>query len=582
MNRYHVLYYQEQTQLFLFNGFYFQTYWNQPGGIMQYIGSFFTQFNYYPFVGACIYAAAIGFIWLLTNTIWKYYKMERWYFVTSIPAICMLFANIDLNFRLSYTLCLLAVLVVFRLYLSLPSHYRFIAAIILLLILYLTAGGSMFLLAFLIWFDICLSSRTGKRPILILTVKSIALILICLLIPHLSGQFLYVATLEETYLAHSPFALIFPNHFYKAAWIAIPFLLIASTGLGKLFGIGKKQTWISTTINTLLIVGMVAFGVFSVYSKQADLTIKMSYELDREEWSKVLEDSPKALPSELSSYFTDIALYETGALANRMFHYAQVGPTGLLLGHKNGYFNRYCMGNLMYRLGLIAEAKHCAFEALVGNTNFKEPNAQTLQYLVTTSILQRNTADFNKYIRYFEQSLFYRPWAKQQKQRMEQVVADPDLQIPQLVKPANNDDFFINYKHPEDALIRLLEKEPNHQMAFEYLMAFYMLQMDFEATKQCFDRYYANFNYPKIPVHYEEFLALYRHLNKDAFFSYPVSKEMIDRFDMMYLLLTAPQSTDEEIKTLLKSRYGNTYWYYITFPLALTHKTSEYETKTIY
>jgi hypothetical protein len=450
----------------------------------------------------------------------------------------------------------------------------------LLALLYLIGGGNLFLAALLIVLDSFLPGQRDKKSLAGKISLNLLLVVFCLLLPFFAWRFWYVAPLKEAFLGTSPFALFFPNYFYMTAWIALPVLLVISARLKKIRSKEPKQERRIVFVNAALIAGMLISGVYFVYNKQTNLTVRMSYAIDREDWETVLTDAPKSLPSELSCYFTNIALCKTGELSGKMFHYAQVGPTGLLLGHKNGYFNRYCMGIVFYHLGVIAEAKHCAFEALVGNSNFKEPNVQTLKYLVITSIQQRNTSDFNKYIRFFEQSLFYRDWAKQQKQRMNSAQQDSSLPIPQLSQPAVFDDFFVNYKYPHSALMHLLDDDPHHKMAFEYLMAHYLLQRDFDAAKSCFDKYYAGFNYPEIPRHYEEFLVLYYHANKKAERNYPVNREAVERFEKFQLLAMAPST--EEIREVLKSRYGNTYWYYVTFPLSSNLKTSDYETKTIY
>jgi hypothetical protein len=402
----------------------------------------------------------------------------------------MIFANADLNFRLSYTLSLLLILGFFRIYLSLSLRYRFSGAVLMIFLVYLIAGGNVFLFLLLILSDLFFGK---KEPDIAQKLgKAFVWTALSLAVPWCAWKFWYVVPLKEAFLEASPWNLFYPNYFYMTTWLAFPVLLIICLVFKKPRQIEKPTGIILNFINTVLMAGLLAIGVLWSYNKQASLTVQMSYLLEKEEWEKVTKLSAQILPSELTSYFNNIALYKTGELSERMFHYNQVGASGLMLGKKNGYFNRYAMGILFYHLGLTAEAKHCAFEALVGNSIFKEPGAQALKYLVITSILQRNQSDFDKYIRFFDWSLFYRNWAKQQKDHMKQALQNPELPVEGLPKIEVFKDFFINYKYIHSTLLYLLNSNPGNQGAFEYLMAYYLLQKDFGAAKNCMDKYYAN------------------------------------------------------------------------------------------
>jgi hypothetical protein len=73
-----------------------------------------------------------------------------------------------------------------------------------------------------------------------------------------------------------------------------------------------------------------------------------------------------------------------------------------------------------------------------------------------------------------------------------------------------------------------------HRLAFEYLMAYYLLQKDIEQVIWCMNAYLNNFDYKGIPIHYEEALLVYKNLTLagDEFYdSYPVSAATRDRFD---------------------------------------------------
>jgi hypothetical protein len=117
-------------------------------------------------------------------------------------------------------------------------------------------------------------------------------------------------------------------------------------------------------------------------------------------------------------------------------------------------------------------------------------------------------------------------------------------------------------------LTSILEDNGDNRAVFEYLMAFYLLERDFEQAKKCYDRYFPSFPYRHIPVHYAEFLVLYKHINKldDSFYEhYPVPRNIRERFDMMDVLVQAKM--DGQVQKSLENSFGNTYWFYVRFPL---------------
>jgi hypothetical protein len=133
-----------------------------------------------------------------------------------------------------------------------------------------------------------------------------------------------------------------------------------------------------------------------------------------------------------------------------------------------------------------------------------------------------------------------------------------------------------------DVLETLLEDNSTHQMVFEYLMAWYLLERDFEQAKKCFDRYFYSFSYAQIPTHYAEFLLLYKRLNNldDSFYKqYPISKELRERFEIMDTLVQA--KLDNTIQKTLEDGFKHTYWFYVKFPLVQTQKSQKDE-KYIY
>ena len=101
-------------------------------------------------------------------------------------------------------------------------------------------------------------------------------------------------------------------------------------------------------------------------------------------------------------------------------------------------------------------------------------------------------------------------------------------------------------------------------MAFEYLMAYSMLQRDLKKVKWCMDNYYEGFGYPTIPIHYEEALLLYKEVyneGSDFFTKYPISIATIDRYDRYMQAIKAAQGNERRYEQF-KKQFGSTYWFF--------------------
>lgn len=570
-NKFQALYYSEQIQLFQFTHFYLLSYWNQPGSIIEYLGAFLTQFNYYPILGGCIYAIIVTSYWLLGYSILKKNGFPAKFFgITFIPSLLMLACLANTYFDLSYVLGIFMALACFRILIQRMDNIFTIVVVISLV--YFMAAGNVWLVTLLYLIQVSTTRNLSVSRWLLFPL----VIILSTLIPYLAWKFCYTAMLKEAFWGLTPPDFTLFNPLYVCLWLSVPFLSTLCIILKSKNNRSDEITFpalLGNIIYTILITGLF---LFAMYDRHSEHVLRMSFQTTQKNWMEVLSSEKNTRPTQLSRYLTNLALSQSGQLPYKMFYYQQTGVAGLLLPPKYDYFSRFSQGDAYGQLGLVAELKHCTFEAMVGNAGIKEHNVQCLQRLLICSVLERDTLLFDKYAKLLESSLFYRSWVKKQR---EQLFANPGASAESTVLKK---DFFISYSYPEVALLQLLDDNPTHKMAFEYLMAYYMLQRQFEAAKRCFDKYYANFDYPALPDHYAELLVLYKNANKldDQFYNqYKVPKDLRDKYESYELMLYAVSADD--VKEQLLSRYGNTYWFYASFPGG-SNNTHEYEIKTIY
>ena len=95
-----VLYRIQEQSLFLNTPLFFRQCVASAGGLLTWVGAWFTQFLYYPMVGAgllCLLWALL--MWLLGRT---FRLSDRWMSLTLVPVACLLIANVELGYWIFY------------------------------------------------------------------------------------------------------------------------------------------------------------------------------------------------------------------------------------------------------------------------------------------------------------------------------------------------------------------------------------------------------------------------------------------------------------------------------------------------
>ena len=568
-NRYFVLHWHEQIQLFQFNGLYFRSYIVQAGGLSEYLGAFLTQFYHYPLVGSMLIAAVLASVVLLLYRIYGSYGL---FFLPFVPAVLLMMSFANSNFYMSAAVGICLALSGFRLYTCLTFRMRYIVGLALHTLLYFTAGGNALLLTAMILIFECAGANISERSDARQKrwIKYLYLLLLMVwsaLLPWIIWRAIFTVPLSEAYFALTPLNFLFPTAVNQALWLSIPLLYLIVKFFANKIKQWKVSLWKLLVTNCLLVIFISAFGSYSAYDRKAEMLNRMAFDLQRGDFESVLSLG-KNYPNNnrLAIYLTNIALAESGQMPYRMFQFRQTGSNGLFLDWQQNYYSSWYLGEVYYRFGIIPEAEHCAFEALVSSPR-EQPNAQCLQRLTITNIVRRDSLTADKYLRYFEHTLAYRKWARQQRENLILAMADTAFHIPETPVPSRHSNFFVVYQQPDYTLVKLLEANPKHVLAFQYLMSYYMLQKDIGMVKWCMDTYYNNFDYPGIPTHYEEALIVYDNMMQEGdevFEQYPVSQATRARFERYAQAYKAAQGSKRNLEQLEK-QFGNTYWYYAHF-----------------
>ena len=94
----------------------------------------------------------------------------------------------------------------------------------------------------------------------------------------------------------------------------------------------------------------------------------MDYNVQQAKWDRVIELSLKApVTNRLILYYTNLALFKTGHLGDRIFYFNQIGLAGLWLDRDKDDISLFIGGEIFYDLGNFNEATRWAYDAMVSN-----------------------------------------------------------------------------------------------------------------------------------------------------------------------------------------------------------------------
>lgn len=576
LNRY-LMAYQEQIQLFRFDWNYFTAFLAKPGGFAEYIGAFFIQFYLNPVAGALIVTLTGIIAFTLTRSIFRKPGISGILWLL-IPALFLFALQSDYMFNPGYIMGLLLVLAFFVLYISIGKDYfRYTFGIIGWIFLYIAAGGFALVATVLCILHELLYSKHQFRLL-----ASAVFAVMAVAIPYLATRTIYFIPVDEawfdpnlfTFRNITKYTLLLFLVYYPISMFAIK--LVPSKGKSWI-----QPKWsIKTVAAGVIVVMAFSWGVKKyVYDSHIRLFFEIDHNVQQAKWDKVLElSSQSQQTNRLILYYTNLALYKTGHLGDRMFYFNQIGVPGLWLNRDGDKISLFLGGELFYHLGNMNEATRWAYDATL--TTGQTP-PRLLKQLVLTALVNGDSGVAEKYLNILDQSLYYSDWAKHYRT----YVTNPDLILknPEFAEKRHlmiQNDFVGSTNDSDIGLNQLLENHPDNRMAFEYFMSSLLLSKDLNTFAANIYRI-KDLGYKEIPLHYEEALLIYMGMVKKNVVpqGYGIRKTTVQRYQA-YGKLYASQSGNpgNAIESFAKS-FGNTYWFYLHF---IKNRTSANESKHLF
>ena len=323
----------------------------------------------------------------------------------------------------------------------------------------------------------------------------------------------------------------------------------------------KPQTSHRLTLISFVLVAVgMGYLVWKNSNFKAEKVMQYDFMASHQQWNRIIDAINTDKPNnQIGVTVQNLALAMRGLLGDHMFEYHQNGNLGLLPDVERDATSPIPTAEALYQLGMVNFAQRSVFEAQEAILDYQK-SARCYKRLAQTNLIVGNYDVARKYLTALQKTLFYSDWAEETLPLLgNEKAINEHPEYGRLRKMAFDEDFFFGDQITPEMLQRLFFSNTTNRLAYDYLMADYLLTGDLES--------FANYvgwgekvGYQAIPRHFQEALALWGSFNRENNGQLPpqVSPAIAQRFYQFYSYFTSPSMDPEG----LAQNFGDTYWYY--------------------
>lgn len=575
----------QELNLFLYTPLFFKQQLVVAGGLLTYLGTYFTQYFYHPWIGILLLCGWLGLMmWLMQRT---FAIRGLWKLVLLVPVAMVLLTDFDLGYWVYYLKLrghFFVTVIGVSMAVATTWLYRVLAvkaatkgkAGFALLLLFTIAIGC---LAYPIggYYGIVtialMGIITGRISTLSRTQKSI----LCLVAIFMMTFIPRIFYRHVFYQANSDFILwqalpLYNNDeaftAYHIPYVVIFVVLIFMASLYKI-NFSLKQwllrPWMASVIPVLLAVGAVwSCWHFWYKDKTFHEEIQMNACVDECDWEGVLSimRQHEGEPTRMMVMYKNLALFKLGRAGDELYNY----PDGAKkpasdfelrmaqLGGKNIYLH-YGMANYCYRW-CLEDGVEMGWRA------------EYLKFLVRCSLLNGEWQVAQKYIDLLKQTKYHRQWAERYEPLATPAISELLPQHPEFM-PILRLMQDQNHLGSDQALIELFllnlqaHRVTNDPVCAELVLLSAMQLKDIPTFWRAFNQYAVLKKDGIIPRHFQEAAYLYGNLEHNVDISHmPFDPSIPASYNaFMQAAQQCQGMTEEQMKRALASRFGNTFYY---------------------
>ena len=595
------LFYVQDSLVFLFDVDFFHGFLDRPGGLVEYASAFLSPLFVYGWLGALVVTLLTLVICLATRQFLLAVAGVGGRVLFLIPALLVLLVLGQYCHPVELCVGLCVALVFANVYVRIGGSHLLVRlalfAIASLLVYYLAAGLYVVFACLCGFFELGGKRRLGLGTLCLLGAVAV---------PMAASAWPFDLSMSQAYrglwVREARHWLGIPSSMPVALTLQIVLLLFflvvpmialwrrrrqgtpvdargaspdsdpsvepAVVSDGQFRGARVAVAWIA-----LLVLAVVGDVVSFDFPKKCLLKIEES--AAEREWTDVLTHARRLPPSDMGAMDPRIAshvnraLYFEGDLLDRMFAYPQALSTpSLALVYESATamaeLTPWQCSEVFFDLGRVNESHHMAYEAL----EFLGDRPGILKRLVDTHLIRGEPEPAKRFLARLERSMLHRRWARRLRRELD---ADPALSgmaaIASRRELTVTRDSICDVASLERMLVGLLEQEPRNRMAFEYLMAHYLLTRQLDKLAAHLHRL-DDFDYPRIPRHCEEGLAIYLATTGSEDFDLgqrEIDPETWRRFEQFMLVEREARGDVSAAFAALYPEFGDSYFFCYVF-----------------
>lgn len=408
---------QEQN-LFMHTELFFKQHMIRAGGLLTWLGAYFTQYFYYPLLGAGLLCLLWAFLIGLLKSSFRLHNYWQW--LTCLPIACLLITIVNLGYWVFYlklpghafaaTIGSIIAIGLTRLHSLVPRKY----GLSTLFIVFSTAIGYPLFGFYALWGTLLMAVTGQKSQRGRFTDLSVALLSI-IVVPLLCYELLF----HETNIVNIYWAGLPIYRFQQQAFFAynLPYIvLVGSTFMMALWHPKKDERWLS-----MVMVGACVSCVFAFWQKDTNFhrELSMSRDMERQDWAHLLSTAKatKKEPTRAMCLMKNLALLRMNRPAEEMLTYPEgacrpQAPFPVRLVHTVGkmLYLQYGLPNYCYRW--------CMEDGVEYGWSVEK-----LRLMAICSLLNGEHVAAQRYLNMLKKTDFHRKWA----QEHEKYIRNPRL-----------------------------------------------------------------------------------------------------------------------------------------------------------
>ena len=562
----------QELNLFQHTSLFFSQQMVVPGGMLTYLGTFLTQFFYYPWLGVLMLIGCwLLLMWMIRRA---FHLPKTWALLMFVPVSLLLLTFMETGYWIYIlklrghifvgTLGALFVTAMLWAFRCLPGKYYLRA---MLLVLTAVIGYPLFgiygLAATLLMgiFSWRLESKTVSA------VYSVLAILTMVAVPLLCYRYLYYEINQANiWWAKLPLYVIqdeYHQYYIPYYLLALFYVILAVTYKPERNEeTAKPMRWL---LAQAALLAVLVIGTYKGWFKDENFHHELAMQrcIDRLDWEGVLSEASKQKdePTRAIVMMKNLALGRLGRQGNEMYSYKNGSkqynapfPCRLLIINGPMLYCQYGMTNFCIRYCTEMGVEY-------------DWRAEYYKNLTRCTLLNGEWNAARKYINHLKETTFHRKWAEKMEAlvgKPKQIVQNPEMApITHLMQYDNR--LYADQGYVERSIMIHLSalREKNDPYFQEQALLAAMWSANPQVFWYHFGRYVKLHPNQPIPIHYQEaaylFGILAKNPNVDKF---PIDSSVKERFLRFDKILPQYDGKDiTEVREAVEPMFGDTYFY---------------------